>query len=1621
MAGLKRGKSEASADLSSKDISLQNELIEDLFREYFRESDIGSVNNNLKTLLLKILESTEGNIALCSIPGFKILYITPSMAELLGIKTKNQLKAPIDKYLRIKSKTEFENSLNQLKPDGSAIMMELRIGIGEKETASFSFRKAVLGEKIILFVTNPRLKENESKIAEIQRSEEHYRTLVENIYGVFYSLDSNGVIHYISPAIEKLSDYKPNELVGKSFPQFIHSEDLPGLMENFKSDLSGKLGSYDYRVTKKRGGYFWVRSYSQVIGSPENPPGLSGILIDITERKIFEEELQESRKNLQTFFNTINDFVFVLDEKANILQTNKVVHERLGYSEDEVKGKKIIELHPEDKRAEAAAVVKEMLSGSKDLYTLPLVTKNGESIPVETFITHGEWGGRKVLFGVSRDVTKRKKAEEKLREKTEELDKFFSSALDLLCIADTDGYFRRLNAEWQNTLGYALHELEGRRFMDFVHPDDVDATLKAVKQLTLQKEVLNFINRYRCKDGSYKWIEWRSFPAGKIIYTAARDITEKKRAQEALEESERKYRLIVDNSLAGIYVTQKHILKYCNQQFVEMFGYKSPAEIIGKHVKEFVSPESWETVDKNVQMRERGEARVSRYEFGAINKDGVKFDVEVFGGRIIYEGKPAIQGMIIDITERKRAEESLYAQIERIQRQQTAIVQLATSPNVISGDIDSALQVATEIAADALDCERVSVWMFNEKGTEIRCIDLFERSLNKYSSGATLSVNDHPEYFASLQTGRVLETTDSRNDPRTRSFTDSYLIPYGIFSMLEVPIRREGKVVGIVCHEHVGGMRNWHPDEVIFAGEVADQVSQLFLNAERNKAIEAMHDSEEQFSTFMDHVPAIVFLKDQEGKALYINKSFQDNFGDDWIGKTVFDKLPKEIAGAMDADDKLALTAGVTEKVETISTLKGKNHIFQTVKFPIHRSEKSPLLGGLAIDITDRMKAEEALKLNSERMQSLLRINQMTDAPVKEIADFAMDEGVRLTKSKFGFLAYMNEDETKINMFSWSKAVLTKCKLPYESLIIPVTTSGLLSQVIKQRKPVITNDYDAPNPWKSCYPDGHIPLRRIINIPVFSGAKIALIAGVANKDEEYNEEDASQLTLLIEGMWNLIERKRSEEIIQNREATINSIFRAAPVGIGMVINRVFQEVNDTLCSMVSYSKEELVGQSARILYPSEEEFNYVGTEKYRQMSELGTGTVETRWRRKDGTIFDIILRSTLIDPADQNKGVTFTALDITERKRAEEALRINENRLRQIIDLVPHFIFAKDSEGHYILVNKAVADAYGTTVNDLTGRTDADFAKSEQEALQFRKDDMEVIEGGKQKVVPEEQITDSTGERRLLHTTKIPFTLSDSISPGVLGVSVDITERKMIEEEREKLIKELEAKNAELESFNYTVSHDLKSPLITIKGFIGMLEYDLASGNKEKLDSNLQRIKEAADKMANLLEDLLELSKIGQVASPRVEIPLRVVISEALALLAGSIEKNKIQIIIQPDLPIVHGIQRQLVEVLQNLVENAIKFMGEQPKPRVEIGMRKVEDEIIFFVKDNGIGIDPRYHDIVFGLFSKLDARSEGTGIGLALVKRIIEVHGGKIWIESKGLKKGSTFCFTIPVKKRSS
>ncbi len=231
---------------------------------------------------------------------------------------------------------------------------------------------------------------------------------------------------------------------------------------------------------------------------------------------------------------------------------------------------------------------------------------------------------------------------------------------------------------------------------------------------------------------------------------------------------------------------------------------------------------------------------------------------------------------------------------------------------------------------------------------------------------------------------------------------------------------------------------------------------------------------------------------------------------------------------------------------------------------------------------------------------------------------------------------------------------------------------------------------------------------------------------------------------------------------------------------------------------------------------------------------------------------------------------------------------------------------------------------------------------------------------------------------------------------------------------------ELEAKNAELERFTYTVSHDLKSPLVTIKGFLGLLEKDALAGDHDRMRSDIERIKNAAATMNRLLDELLELSRVGRQINPSEDVALGEVARLAVELLAVEIEDRGVEVEITPDLPVVTGDRIRLLEVFQNLLANAVKFMGGESAPRIEIGVRRDDDPQIIFISDNGIGIDPRYQEKIFGLFERLDGQVEGTGVGLALVKRIVELHGGRIWIESPGEGYGSVFCFTLETPRES-
>jgi hypothetical protein len=250
----------------------------------------------------------------------------------------------------------------------------------------------------------------------------------------------------------------------------------------------------------------------------------------------------------------------------------------------------------------------------------------------------------------------------------------------------------------------------------------------------------------------------------------------------------------------------------------------------------------------------------------------------------------------------------------------------------------------------------------------------------------------------------------------------------------------------------------------------------------------------------------------------------------------------------------------------------------------------------------------------------------------------------------------------------------------------------------------------------------------------------------------------------------------------------------------------------------------------------------------------------------------------------------------------------------------------------------------------------------------------------------------------------------------VMQLEAEIIERKAAQQQREAMIKELEQKNAELARFTYTVSHELRTPLITIQGFAGLIEEEMVNGEKNpELKTHVRRISSAVDTLDTLLSDLLKLSRAGKSINTPKPVDFGSIVEEAVDLYSSVLSRHGIRIDVDPDFPPVNADPARIREVLVNLIENAIKYRGDRPNPVIRIGVDVGGDEPVFFVADNGIGIDPRYLARIFNLFEKLDGKTEGTGIGLAIVQRIIEAHGGRVWAESEGEGKGTTFRFTLP------
>ncbi|MFQ5619758.1 MAG: PAS domain S-box protein [Rhodospirillales bacterium] len=506
----------------------------------------------------------------------------------------------------------------------------------------------------------------------------------------------------------------------------------------------------------------------------------------------------------------------------------------------------------------------------------------------------------------------------------------------------------------------------------------------------------------------------------------------------------------------------------------------------------------------------------------------------------------------------------------------------------------------------------------------------------------------------------------------------------------------------------------------------------------------------------------------------------------------------------------------------------------------------------------------------------------------------------------------------------------------------------------------------------------------------------------------------------------ITERKRAEVALRGSEERIRTLIDKSSQGILVHRNLSILYANQTLVEMFGYDNadEILALESRGAMTAPEERDRLLGYHQARLRGDPAPVDYEYKGLRKDGSKIWLENRSFQIEWED-GPAICTTLFDITKRKQGEVALRESEERFRAVVDNSPTKIHIKDLEGRYTLVNRQSEILFGVTNEEAKGKTSRDIFPKEV-ADSFAGHDQAVIESG-ETIEEEEEWVREDGVHTYL-TVKFPIFGATGEIAAVGAIGTDITERKRAEEEIRHLntsleervaqrTAELEAANKELESFSYSVSHDLRAPLRTIDGFSRILLEEHGDSLDDEGRGYLQRVRAGSQKMGRLIDAVLQLSRLIRGDLKRKKLDL----SKIVDSIVGELKES------QPDrdmrFKIARGVtaagDEQLIKVaLQNLLGNAVKYTGRKDQARIEFGVTNGDGRNVYFVRDNGAGFDMSYVDKLFAPFQRAHGESEfeGTGIGLATVQRIINRHSGTVWAEAE-VDNGATFFFTLSQK----
>jgi PAS domain S-box-containing protein len=543
------------------------------------------------------------------------------------------------------------------------------------------------------------------------------------------------------------------------------------------------------------------------------------------------------------------------------------------------------------------------------------------------------------------------------------------------------------------------------------------------------------------------------------------------------------------------------------------------------------------------------------------------------------------------------------------------------------------------------------------------------------------------------------------------------------------------------------------------------------------------------------------------------------------------------------------------------------------------------------------------------------------------------------------------------------------------------------------------------------------PVQGAVERP-FVLAIIRDVTGRKKAEEEIrklNEELEERVAERTAQLETAISRLRSsEQTLRESEERYRAVIEQAAEGIVLVDagDKSVLETNLEFQRLFGYTSEEAAGLTIYDLVAHDRESVDRNVELILEEGNRIVG--ERRYRCKDGSLVDVIVSGSATSYGGR-RVISLIIRDITERKLVEETLKESEERFRLLVEGVQDYaIFMLDVEGRVATWNVGAERAKGYKADEIIGEHFSRFYTSEDIERRHPEEELRVAAAAEGRYEDEGWRVRKDGSCFWANVVITAVRDAAGELRGFSKVTRDITERKRAEEELEARARKLEKSNAELEQFAYVASHDLQEPLRMVSSYTQLLARRYRGQLDETADEFIGYAVDGASRMQVLIKDLLTYSRVGTRDKELVPTNLTVVFDAAESNLRTAIEESGATVT-SDQLPTVMGNDVQLTQLFQNLIANAIKFRDEEP-PEVHVGAERRDGNWLFSVRDNGIGLDPQYADRIFVIFQRLHDRTaySGTGIGLAVCKKIVEQHGGRIWVESKP-EGGSTFYFTLP------